>query len=232
MARALHPGPILPTVLVSAVLFASGAIKARDELLPGLADGSRVGALFVGRAAGVADSAAATASLTGRRGDDGLVISGTADPVLGATVADVIVLPVATDAGEEWVAVDAAELTITELPSIDPVRRVAKVEAHEVTVAPDRVLDGLTGADVLDLAAVLFGAEAAGIACWCVTTAADYAKVREQFGRPIGQFQGIKHLCARMLVALEQARAVVWDAARALDEAGRAGHPPMLIREW
>jgi alkylation response protein AidB-like acyl-CoA dehydrogenase len=217
------PGPILPTVLASVALLASGAIKARDELLPGLADGSRVGAVFAGRAYGVAASAAVTASLTGRRGDGGLVISGTADPVLGATVADVILLPVATDSGEEWVAVDTAELTITELPSIDPVRRVAKVEAQEVAVAPDRVLDGLTGTDVLDLAAVLFGAEAAGIAAWCVTTAADYAKVREQFGRPIGQFQGIKHLCARMLVALEQARAVVWDAARALDEAGRDG---------
>ncbi len=217
------PGPILPTVLVSAVLLASGAIKARDELLPRLADGSRVGALFVGRAACVPGSAAQAASLTGRRGDDGLLISGAAEPVLGATVADVIVLPVATDAGEEWVAVDGAELTITELPSMDPVRRVAKVEAHGVTVAPDRVLDGLTGADVLDVAAVLFGAEAAGVAGWCVTTAADYAKVREQFGRPIGQFQGIKHLCARMLVALEQARAVVWDAARALDEAEATG---------
>src|SRR5690606_14945296 len=50
---------------------------------------------------------------------------------------------------------------------------------------------------------------------WCVSAAADYAKVREQFGRPIGQFQGIKHKLARMLVAVEQARATVWDAARA-----------------
>ena len=78
---------------------------------------------------------------------------------------------------------------------------------------------------MLDLAALLFGAEAAGIADWCVTSAAAYAKVREQFGRPIGQFQGIKHMCARMLVALEQARAVVWDAARALDEARAGGAP-------
>ncbi|MQA97059.1 MAG: acyl-CoA dehydrogenase, partial [Streptosporangiales bacterium] len=58
----------------------------------------------------------------------------------------------------------------------------------------------------------------AGIAGWCVTTAADYAKVREQFGRPIGQFQGIKHKCAAMLIELEQARAAVWDAANAADE--------------
>jgi len=213
------PGPFLPTVLASAALLASGAIKARDELLPGLADGSKIGAVFAGRAAGVAGSAAPAASLTARRGEGGLVISGAAEPVLGATVADIVVLPVATDAGEEWVAVDAAELTITELPSLDPVRRVARVEAHDLTVPPAWVLDGLTGSDVLDLTALLFGAEAAGVADWCVTSAAAYAKVREQFGRPIGQFQGIKHMCARMLVALEQARAVVWDAARAVDEA-------------
>ena len=217
------PGPFLPTVLASAVLLASGAIKARDELLPGLADGSTVGAVFAGRAAGVPGSAAPTASLTGRRDGGSLVISGAAEPVLGATVADLVVLPVATDTGEEWAVVDAAELTITELPSMDPVRRVARVEARDVTVLADRVLDGLTGAHVLDLAALLFGAEAAGIATCCVTMAAEYAKVRVQFGRPIGQFQGIKHLCARMLVAVEQAHAVVWDAARALDEARASG---------
>jgi alkylation response protein AidB-like acyl-CoA dehydrogenase len=216
------PGPVLPTVLASAAILASKAIKARDELLPGLADGATAGALFAGHAAGAAGGQAPAASLSGRHGDDGLVINGAAEPVLGATVAKIIVLPVATDAGEEWVAVDAADLAITELPSMDPARRVGRVEANEVTVPPDRILDGLTGADVLDLAAVLFGAEAAGIASWCVTTAAEYAKVREQFGRPIGQFQAIKHMCARMLVVLEQARAVVWDAARALDEAGSA----------
>ncbi len=216
------PGPGLPTVLASAAILASKAIKAHDELLPALANGSAAGALFAGHVPG---GTAATASLAGRRGDDGLVISGAAEPVLGATVAKVIVLPVATDGGEEWVAVDAAELSITELPSMDPLRRVARVEADNVTVAPDRVLDGLTGADVLALAAVLFGAEAAGIASWCVRTAAQYAKVREQFGRPIGQFQAIKHMCARMLVALEQARAVVWDAARALDEAAGSTAP-------
>lgn len=218
------PGPFLPTVLASAVLVASGAIKAQAELLPGLADGSRVGAVFAGGAAGAAGAGkaggpAAAASITGHRGDDGLVINGIAEPVLGGTVADVVVLPVATDSGEEWVAVDAEDLTVTELPSLDKVRRVAKVEARDVAVPVDRLLDGLTAETVLDLTAVLFGAEAVGIAAWCVTTAADYAKVREQFGRPIGQFQGIKHLCARMLVHLEQARAVVWDAARALDEA-------------
>src|SRR5260370_34115962 len=98
-------------------------------------------------------------------------------------MADVVVLPVATDAGEEWVALDAAELTVTELPSLDPVRRAARVEARGVTMAPDRVLDGLTSCGVLDMPAVLFGAEAAGGAGWCVRSAAGGAHVRWQRGR-------------------------------------------------
>jgi alkylation response protein AidB-like acyl-CoA dehydrogenase len=206
LGRAVAPGPFLPTVLAGAAVSASANEKVRGELLPGLADGSRIGAL------------ALDGELTGRRDGDALVVGGTAETVLGAALADVLVLPVRTPDGPCWVAVDAAELTVTPVESVDKVRRVATVTAAEVTVAADRVLDGLDGARVRDLAAVLLGAEAVGLASWCVTTAAAYAKVREQFGRPIGQFQGVKHKAARMLIALEQARAAVWDAARALDD--------------
>uniref|UniRef100_UPI000DE29709 acyl-CoA dehydrogenase family protein n=1 Tax=Nonomuraea lactucae TaxID=2249762 RepID=UPI000DE29709 len=159
---------------------------------------------------------ALTGALTGARGADGaLVVSGTAEPVLGAALAGVLVLPVSTAEGEEWVALDASAATVTSLKSLDLTRSVAKVELSEVTVPEDRVLDGVERPDVLNLAAVLLGAEAAGLASWCVRMAAEYAKVRVQFGRPIGQFQGIKHKLSRMLVALEQARATVWDATRA-----------------
>ncbi|HEX6469607.1 MAG TPA: acyl-CoA dehydrogenase [Streptosporangiaceae bacterium] len=209
LGRSVAPGPYLPTVLAAAALSASSNAKARGELLPGLADGSRTGAVSF---------AGGTGRLTGRRDGGNLVISGAVEPVLGAGLADVVLVPVRTEQGEEWVALDAADLTITSLASLDRLRPVARVEAAGVTVVADRVLDGLDGRQVLDLAALLLGAEAVGVAAWCVTTAAEYAKVREQFGRPIGQFQGIKHKCARMLIALEQARAAVWDAARAADD--------------
>jgi alkylation response protein AidB-like acyl-CoA dehydrogenase len=211
LGHAAAPGPYLPTVLASAAIAASGNHKAQAALLPGLADGSLTGALSL------------ASGLTGRRDGDGLLVSGVAEPVLGASLAGVIVLPVETDKGEEWVAVDASELTVTPVASLDKVRRVGKVEASGVSVPADRVLDGLEGPGVLDLAAVLLGAEATGAAAWCVTTAAEYAKVREQFGRPIGQFQGVKHKAARMLIALEQARAAVWDAARAVQDGGQTG---------
>src|SRR5204862_7746660 len=60
--------------------------------------------------------------------------------------------------------------------------------------------------------------DALPISGWCLDTASAYAKVREQFGRPIGQFQAVKHRCSDMLVALEQARGAAWDAALAADD--------------
>jgi 3-oxochol-4-en-24-oyl-CoA dehydrogenase len=69
-----------------------------------------------------------------------------------------------------------------------------------------------------DVAATLAAAEASGVARWALDTAVGYAKVREQFGRTIGSFQAVKHLCAEMLELAESATAVAWDAATAYDD--------------
>ncbi|MEU7987333.1 acyl-CoA dehydrogenase [Streptosporangium canum] len=212
LGERVAPGPYVPTVFASAAILASDG-KAHAELLPGLADGTLTGAV------------ALTGSITGTRGEDGtLTVGGLAELVLGGALADVLVLPVSTDRGEEWVALDASEATVTPVRSLDLTRGVAKVELDAVAVPAGRVLDGLEGPGVLNLAAVLLGAEAAGVASWCVRAASDYAKVRVQFGRPIGQFQGVKHKAARMLVALEQARATVWDATRAAGAGDEAAY--------
>ncbi|GAB3676801.1 acyl-CoA dehydrogenase [Actinocorallia lasiicapitis] len=203
LGRAVAPGPFLPTVLASAVIQASSNPKAH-ELLESLANGEKTAAVAI------------SGSLDGSRD----ALNGAIEPVLGAALADLIVVK----AGDEWVVLDAAQLTVTPRPSLDKARRVARIEASGASVGADRVLDGVTDQKVRDLAAVLLGAESAGAASWCVTTAAEYAKVREQFGRPIGQFQGVKHKAARMLIGLEQARAAVWDAARALQEGDDKAH--------
>lgn len=67
---------------------------------------------------------------------------------------------------------------------------------------------------------VLAAAEASGIARWCLDTAVDYAKVREQFGKKIGAFQAVKHLCAEMLETSESVTAAAWDAAEAAEHGG------------
>ncbi|MFD4718507.1 acyl-CoA dehydrogenase [Streptomyces sp. NPDC058423] len=199
--RAALPGPYLPNVLASAVLERTG----RPDLAAALADGRRIGAVALG-AGGL------TATATAAGGDR--LLDGTALPVLGGADADLLVL--AASPGPVLLAVDAADLGVREQESADPTRPTAEVTAHGVTVPADRVLDAPPGL-VADLAAVLFAAEACGTAGWALHTATEHAKVREQFGRPIGRFQAVKHLCADMLVRVEQARALTWDAARAAD---------------
>jgi 3-oxochol-4-en-24-oyl-CoA dehydrogenase len=203
MGRAAAPGPYVPTVLAAAVLLA-GAPDGDDAALRDLASGARCGA--VGLAGG----------LTGRRDGDVLYVTGDAEPVLGGCSADVLILPVTTGEREEWAVVcrSAPGVVVEPLESLDLTRGVVRVSLRETPA--DRVLTGVRRPDVLGLAAVVLGAEACGVAGWAVDTAAAYARTREQFGRPIGQFQGVKHKCARMLVELERARAAVWDAAHAV----------------
>ncbi|MFI7463451.1 acyl-CoA dehydrogenase [Nonomuraea sp. NPDC049646] len=130
---------------------------------------------------------------------------------LGAAGADLFLVP----HGDGWALLDRAGVRAEPAEGVDPDRDLCTVTAvTDGDVPPERLLGPVP---VRELAAVLLGADACGTAAWAVGTAAAHAKVREQFGRPIGQFQGVKHRVAAALVALEQARAAVWDAARALD---------------
>jgi 3-oxochol-4-en-24-oyl-CoA dehydrogenase len=147
-----------------------------------------------------------------------VALSGTR-PVLGARDADVVVCEI----DGAWYALDGADVHAKELPSIDLSRHVAELDLAGAQPPASRQLAGLTSERVRDIAAVLLAAEAVGVAQWCVETAAEYAKVRVQFGRPIGQFQGVKHRCADMLARTELARAAVWDAARAATDTDNGG---------
>jgi alkylation response protein AidB-like acyl-CoA dehydrogenase len=203
LGRALAPGPFLPTVLSSAAISAGGGAAQR---LPELASGRTIGAVALG------------APLTGAAGDGGaVVVRGTTGPVLAGGLADVVVVAVLVEGAERWYVADRNQAATTALASLDPTRRLVDLAFDDVHLSADDRLPDLDRAQVLGLMAAFAAAEAAGGAGWCVDTAATYAAVRRQFGRPIGQFQGVKHRCADMLVATEQARGVAWDAARALD---------------
>jgi alkylation response protein AidB-like acyl-CoA dehydrogenase len=185
-AQALVPGPVATTAL--ATLLATDA-----ELLESLASGRRT--------AGVA--------LTADVRFDAERASGAAEYVLGADPAGVLLVP----AGDTWLVIDAAAegVTVEPLEATDFSRPLARVTLDAV---PAAVLD-VPAQRVQDLAATVSAAEAAGLARWAQQTATDYAKVREQFGKPIGSFQAIKHLCAEMLLRAEQAAVAAADAARA-----------------
>lgn len=128
---------------------------------------------------------------------------------LCAATADVLVSPV----DGAWVV--SRDFTAEPVDSLDPTRPLARITINASEPLEHPSIRGFAKA----YAGALFAADLAGVAGWCVDTAASYAAVREQFGRPIGQFQGVKHRCANMLVATEQIRAAAWDAAIALDTA-------------
>ncbi len=145
--------------------------------------------------------------------------SGRSAPVLGATLATRLLVPVAVDGTDVWCVVDldGHGVSTTPLASLDPIRRVAAVTVEALTVGPERQLRSVSSTTVRDLALVLGAAECAGGARWCLETGTAYAIERRQFGRPIGQFQAIKHRLADMLVSVEQVTALAWDAAQAAD---------------
>ena len=193
MGRYLAPGPFVPTVITSAVLAVAGPDDLQKRLLPALADGSVIGAVALGGEVTYANGAAT--------GKAGVVISG--------HLADVLLVP----AGDDVLVVEKSAGGVqAEVPAnLDQSRRAARVR---LDAAPATVLPGARGL-LTGVARAVFAAEAAGVASETTEQAADYAKIRQQFGRPIATFQAVKHHCANMLVAAELATAAGWDAGRA-----------------
>ncbi|OBB92337.1 acyl-CoA dehydrogenase [Mycobacterium sp. 852002-30065_SCH5024008] len=187
-AKALVPGPVATTALATLVV-------SDPELLAQLAAGERFAGLAL-------DGDAQFDSETSRA-------SGVLPLVLGAAGGGVLLLP----AGGTWLLVDSESdgVQIETLDATDFSRPLARVvltsaPATKITASPQRVEE---------LAATVLAAEAAGVTRWSLDTAVDYAKVREQFGKPIGSFQAVKHLCAEMLCRAEQSEVAAADAARA-----------------
>jgi alkylation response protein AidB-like acyl-CoA dehydrogenase len=200
LGYALFPGPVLSTALVATIIAQHGSAAQRSAFLPGLADGTTPAGVALG--AGLLE-----------RSPDGKTVSGSLRPVLGAPTAALILAPVAEGG---WCLLPRGPgLSIGTLPALDATRPVGHVVVQDVALTGETRLPGLSGDDVRDPALVLAAAEGAGVARWCLDTASDYAKARVQFGRPIGQFQAIKHALADMLVGVEQTAAVAWDAAAA-----------------
>ncbi|CAM4382660.1 Acyl-CoA dehydrogenase, short-chain specific [Mycobacterium basiliense] len=208
------PGPFVPSAIASALI---AAHDPEAKVLAELAAGAAIAAYAL--------DSGLTATRHGLTDGGVLVIRGEVRAVPAAAQASILVLPVAIDSGDEWVVLRAEQLEIEPVQSLDPLRPIAHVRANAVEVGDDAVLSDLSMTTAHALMSTLLSAEAVGVARWATDTASDYAKIREQFGRPIGQFQAIKHKCAEMIADTERATAAVWDAARALDEAdkGTAG---------
>jgi alkylation response protein AidB-like acyl-CoA dehydrogenase len=193
---AMAPGPFLPTTLAAALLGECGSETSRRAFLPGLADGRLVGAVGLGGALEF---------------DSKDKLQGSAGLVLGAELARLLLVCV----GDDVVLLEAEQtgLIVERQKNIDPSRRVCTLNCNGVEVSSANRFEGARGT-LERLARTLSAAEAAGGARACTEMATEYAKERQQFGRPIGTFGPVKHHCANMLVATEEATAGAWGAAR------------------
>src|SRR4029077_1015979 len=170
LGRGLAPGAFVPSMIASAVLVAAGQDALAKQWVPGLADGSSTGAVALGGSTELRDGA----------------LHGDAGTILGAGLADVLLIPVGGDVAGG--AARGAGVTISPPLNPDPPRRASRVS---FAGAPADVLPGAARL-LTDIARTLLAAEAVGVARESTDMAAEYAKVRLQFGRPIAMYQAVK----------------------------------------
>ncbi len=212
--RALYPGPLLSSA-VGALSLALGL--GADELAAPLAAGQLTGTVALLEPGRRYDwrEPRTVASAAGRlTGEKVHVADGASAGVLLVVTAGPAVYAVAPD---------AAGLTIEPTPTVDGTRKTARVVLDDV---PGRLLASGAGADAeaaiaatVDLLRIGYAVDGVGAATRALELAVEYAKVREQFDRPIGAFQAVQHLCADMLRAVELARAGAYYALWAASDA-------------
>ena len=205
----VFPGPAVSTLIAATIMNASSTCD--ETLLRSLCEG------------GVSVAVATIGELHGTANGRDLIVSGTLDPVVAATTANVLLSPCRLASGElTTVVIELRDPTVTldtSRPALDVMRRPISISVNEQEVPASRVLRDVSRGFVEDVTTVYFAAETCGMARASLAAATVHAKDRVQFGRPIGQFQGVKHRLASLLVAVEQLTAAVWDASLALSGA-------------
>jgi alkylation response protein AidB-like acyl-CoA dehydrogenase len=236
MGRAAYPSPFFATSVLAASALAAGGRAGESQMaryLPDIARGRTWATLAL-----VEDAlswAPSGVRMTAARSGDGYVLSGIKRFVPFAHAAELILVVARTTEGEDGTTVfavptDAAGLSQKPNVEMDRTSRTSTLMFSHVVVPADAVIGAVDrGWDVirptLERAAVGAAAEMLGAARRCMEMSVEYARVRHQFGQPIGMFQAIKHACAEMLLEVENAHAATYYAAWALD----AGAPDAAL---
>jgi alkylation response protein AidB-like acyl-CoA dehydrogenase len=229
---AAMPGPFLFSSAVAAgAVSLGGSEELSARWLPALAQGRAIGTVAIVEENDSLDHA--DLMTVARSDGSGFVLDGVKMFVPYANVADFVVVAARvgdwhSDAALFVVESAARGVRVKPLRSLDLTRRVARVELEGARVKAEARLSG--GVDlvarVVDIGAVAIAADSLGGSERALDMAVDYSKTREQFGKPIGSFQALKHLAAEMVADIEPARALLWYAAYAQDalanEAARA----------
>ncbi len=217
MGRALFPGPYFSTLLAATAILAGGNVETKKKYLPGLADGSLIGAvaLFEGRGDRPEDI-----RMKARPSGNGYILDGVKLFVTDGNAADVMVVAALGEDGLTFLVVDgAAKGVVAEaLPVVDRTRPQASVTFSEVEVPAANLLEGETFELIRDRAALFLAAEQTGVARRCMEMSIEYAKTRQQFGKPIGIYQAVSHKLSDMYMMVEHATSLVLFAAWAADE--------------
>ena len=231
MGRAVVPGPFFSSSVLAALsLVYAGSAAHKQEWLPRLAAGEAAGTLAFLEESDRLDAAGISARCTKTRG--GYQLNGVKLFVTDAQLADCIVAAFRSRGKDEsgislfLVPRDTPGVSVQPLPSVDQTRRPCEVVFRKVEVPASAQLgDDTKGWKVLrrvmDAACVVLAADSLGGAQQALEMSVEYSKVRQQFGRPIGSFQALKHMAAEMVSDIEPARSLVWYAAYAYDHEPR-----------
>jgi alkylation response protein AidB-like acyl-CoA dehydrogenase len=224
LGRAMQPGPLVQTLAVSHVLsrHRTDADGDADALLAAIAAGSAI--LTWG---GLGPDSAETVQA------HGAALRGRIELVPDAQVATHLALPVQHEDGLRLTIVELGAAPVEVMPSIDLTRRYARVQLDGLSIGGAVRLPAAATAEMFDLAVVLQCAESSGVARRLLEMTIAYARQREQFGRPIGSFQAIKHRIADMLIEAEGCRVATREAADALAAgAGAGGEAVSIAKSW
>jgi alkylation response protein AidB-like acyl-CoA dehydrogenase len=225
MGKVVLPSPFVWTVLFGEAVARAGSEPMKQKLLPKVAGGELIGTLAYLEPSGNWDPAAI--SMPAKKSGKDFVLDGIKLYVNDGHVADYFLVAARTGGqgldGVTLFAIDSKRpgVTVNKLKTMDQTRKLAEVVFKDVKAGADDVVGEVDQgvkplADVIDRGKVALSAEMVGGAQKVLDMAVDYAKVREQFGRPIGSFQAIQHKCANMLIDVENARSVAYYAAWAV----------------
>jgi alkylation response protein AidB-like acyl-CoA dehydrogenase len=235
MGGSLYPSPFFASVCLAANALIEGASISplsddNAALLAGIASGEKTATLAYTEPGG--KYIPPHVKLEAKRDGDDYVLNGTKSYVLDGHTADAIITVARFGEADGEIVLlavpgDAPGLTRTEAHAVDPTRKLALLEFNDVRVPASAAIGDPEFAwstlnPTMQLGAVALAAESLGAAQHCFDTALEYTKDRYQFGRPIGSFQAIKHICADLLMGVEASRSAAyyagWVAAEQREE--------------
>lgn len=207
IGASLAPPLVASTLIATDLISQFGSDAQKSSRLPAIAAGEC-------RIAIATIDASGSAIHSGRLRGEKLLVPGAAN-------ADLFLITARDGANDRLLLVDGKtnDIAIEPHESLDPTSSLDRLTFDQVDLGSDAALGGVDASGrLLDLGATVHAGMMSGIADRMLMTAVEYAKTREQFGKPIGSFQAIKHRCADMAVAVEAGRSAAYYAFWAVSE--------------